>query len=462
MKITHFHAENVHGYLPIDIEFFPDLTFLTGLNGSGKTSALRLLMALLTPNITEFSSIIFTKASVTVSYNNSDVVISASRSSEGLDISLDNVDKKLSLSNVELELFSDPRRNNEESRSPVYDKVIGHKVFKAIKEITTPMFLGLDRHVPSFIWDEEDMRRRIYLSRRLRIENPSRGDTMETGLLGVNLLIADTMHEIRASQEILDDTLRRKLLASAFEYKPSNITNLSKTPSRLELERYRQRLAHIEQAAEGFRLPVPELKTALTSFFESLSSVVDELEKTTEKKNRKESKTKSGLKKAIEPVNNKNLLEWIFNRPQVDSILEHLQWLDKYGSDRSSLHEPIERFVTLINNFFKQTNKCIKVEGKGELHVFLGGSNEPRPVSSLSSGERQLVIMLAHLSLNKNLTNSGVFIVDEPELSLHLDWQERFVDAVREANPSVQLIMATHSPAIILDRIEHCVSLSGE
>ena len=59
MKITKLTAEKVHGYLPLDIEFFDELTFLTGLNGSGKTSALRLLMALLTPNIDELGSISF-------------------------------------------------------------------------------------------------------------------------------------------------------------------------------------------------------------------------------------------------------------------------------------------------------------------------------------------------------------------------------------------------------------------
>jgi len=53
MKVTKFEADNVHGYLPIHIDFLPDVTFLTGLNGSGKTTALRLLMGLLAPNIDE-------------------------------------------------------------------------------------------------------------------------------------------------------------------------------------------------------------------------------------------------------------------------------------------------------------------------------------------------------------------------------------------------------------------------
>jgi predicted ATP-binding protein involved in virulence len=68
--------------------------------------------------------------------------------------------------------------------------------------------------------------------------------------------------------------------------------------------------------------------------------------------------------------------------------------------------------------------------------------------------------MLAHLSLNPSLSGSGIFIVDEPELSLHIDWQEKFVDAIRKANPNVQLILATHSPAIILDRDEACIDLA--
>jgi predicted ATP-binding protein involved in virulence len=50
--------------------------------------------------------------------------------------------------------------------------------------------------------------------------------------------------------------------------------------------------------------------------------------------------------------------------------------------------------------------------------------------------------------------------VDEPELSLHIKWQELFVTAVQEASPKLQLILATHSPSIILDRVDKCVDLS--
>lgn len=118
-------------------------------------------------------------------------------------------------------------------------------------------------------------------------------------------------------------------------------------------------------------------------------------------------------------------------------------------------------FLSLVNEFLDQTGKVVAVGPGGQLTVSVTGSVAGRPISALSSGERQLLVMIAHLSLNPNLAGSGVFIVDEPELSLHIDWQEKFVDAVREANPKVQLILATHSPAIILDRVEACRTLSG-
>ena len=462
MKIIRLHAENVHGYMPIDIEFKPDISFITGVNGSGKTSALRLLMALLTPNMEEFSSITFSQAVVTVEYEDSEVVVSAFKSPEGLELTITDAKDKLCLSNADLELISEPRRR-EEMRSPIHEKIVGHEVFTSIKKMTTPMFLGLDRRffAPISTWDDsDDSRRREFYLRRIRAETHSLRGVAAAGLADVNYLLADKMQEIRAKQESLDENLRGKLLASAFEYKPGDIMNSTKVPSRSELERYRERLAHIERAAEGLRLPVPELKADLTLFFERLTKVVDALERAS-KASKTKNKKQKGTQKDVEPETNKDLMEWYFNRTQADKILDHLQLLDKYGTDRTLLREPINRFMNLTNGFLEQTNKRVEVVGRGNLHVFLNESEKSRPISSLSSGERQLVVMLAHLSLNNNLAASGVFIVDEPELSLHIAWQECFVDAIREANPSVQLIMATHSPAIILDRTESCISLSG-
>ena len=87
--------------------------------------------------------------------------------------------------------------------------------------------------------------------------------------------------------------------------------------------------------------------------------------------------------------------------------------------------------------------------------------NKISSLQALSSGERQMFIMLAHLSLNRSLLKDGVFIVDEPELSLHMAWQDMFVEAVEAANPKLQIILATHAPAIIGGRDALCIPVSS-
>jgi predicted ATP-dependent endonuclease of OLD family len=42
-------------------------------------------------------------------------------------------------------------------------------------------------------------------------------------------------------------------------------------------------------------------------------------------------------------------------------------------------------------------------------------------------------------------------LIDEPEISLHIDWQQRLIDLIRQLNPNAQIILSTHSPALIMD-----------
>ena len=41
--------------------------------------------------------------------------------------------------------------------------------------------------------------------------------------------------------------------------------------------------------------------------------------------------------------------------------------------------------------------------------------------------------------------------MDEPEVSLHFDWQKVLIQYIRELNPTIQIILATHSPAVIIN-----------
>lgn len=44
-----------------------------------------------------------------------------------------------------------------------------------------------------------------------------------------------------------------------------------------------------------------------------------------------------------------------------------------------------------------------------------------------------------------------VLLMDEPEVSLHFEWQKQLIDLILQLNPNVQLIITTHSPAVIMN-----------
>lgn len=446
MKIQHLTASGVHGYLPIDVEFADDLTFLVGLNGAGKTSALRLMMALLTINLEELYLIEFMEATLTVKED--DVLsILASKRNDGLRISIRPSGGDFNITSQDLELYISARSRNG-LRSPVVDSFEHNPVYRRIQSLPKPMFLGIDRR---FFPDPVEMEEAGEHFRRptLRGFVVSRKAGAMDSLNEVNDLVMKKMQSIRSEQEKLDDTLRDNIFARAFEYKPADFQSGPPTPA--EVEKYKRQLKKIEEAAVWLQLPFPEIQNSLNKFLDKMSSAIESL------KVMSRSKSKKGEAVSKLSVNN-DLVEWVVNKPQADRIIEHLKLLEQYTEHRSSLRQPVSRFLLLINNFLAQTKKELIIAEDDTLAVRI--TDKTQPLSALSSGERQLVVMLAHLCLNPRLAISGVFIVDEPEISLHIDWQEKFVSSIQEANPRVQIILATHSPAIILDKDIACREVS--
>ena len=67
----------------------------------------------------------------------------------------------------------------------------------------------------------------------------------------------------------------------------------------------------------------------------------------------------------------------------------------------------------------------------------------------LSSGEKQMLAILLTVLVEDN--RPYVLFMDEPEVSLHVEWQQRLIDLIRELNPNAQIILTTHSPAVIMN-----------
>lgn len=110
------------------------------------------------------------------------------------------------------------------------------------------------------------------------------------------------------------------------------------------------------------------------------------------------------------------------------------------------ISEPKKKFQDLIDDLFAETGKSI-VRTENEIRFSQIG--ETLTPYQLSSGEKQmLVIMLTVLVEDQQ---PYVLFMDEPEVSLHVDWQQRLIDLILTLNPNVQIILTTHSPAVIMN-----------
>lgn len=127
-------------------------------------------------------------------------------------------------------------------------------------------------------------------------------------------------------------------------------------------------------------------------------------------------------------------------------------YIDRYYD----LAESVIVFVDIANDFF--INKEIYINESGVLNIRLN-SGAGLPSNKLSSGERQILTMF-YLLLFKTKRGSLV-IIDEPEISMHVAWQQSlgktFMDVARLRD--LHIIVATHSPQVIHDNWDLAVEM---
>ncbi len=105
-----------------------------------------------------------------------------------------------------------------------------------------------------------------------------------------------------------------------------------------------------------------------------------------------------------------------------------------------ALYNQITLFLKTLEEFILDK----KFEfNSGDLSVKNGGDIT---INRLSSGEKQLLILFIEALLQRQ--QPFIFLADEPELSLHISWQRQIIGAIRSLNPNAQIIVATHSPEV--------------
>lgn len=112
----------------------------------------------------------------------------------------------------------------------------------------------------------------------------------------------------------------------------------------------------------------------------------------------------------------------------------------------AELTKPKKLFQDLVDELFTATAKTIN---RTSNEIFFEQYGETISPYKLSSGEKQILVIMLTALVQEN--KHCVMLMDEPEISLHIEWQQRLVNIIRTLNPNVQIILCTHSPAIIMD-----------
>ena len=120
------------------------------------------------------------------------------------------------------------------------------------------------------------------------------------------------------------------------------------------------------------------------------------------------------------------------------------------------LARKIELLTTIINNRFLYKRTTIDKE---QGLVFTSKNGAILPLEDLSSGEQHELVLFYELLFR--ITPGSLVLIDEPELSLHVVWQEQFLKDVQQVTQltDIDIILATHSPDIISDRRDLVVEL---
>lgn len=135
-------------------------------------------------------------------------------------------------------------------------------------------------------------------------------------------------------------------------------------------------------------------------------------------------------------------------KPYIDGLKAKINALEK-------ILGLTEKFVKNINFFFH--NKTLEFDYLSGIQIKSDSSK--LKLNLLSSGEKQLLLLFCNILPARDKTS--IFIIDEPEISLNVEWQRELIRALLELTEesNIQFIFATHSIELTTQYEENVVDL---
>lgn len=126
---------------------------------------------------------------------------------------------------------------------------------------------------------------------------------------------------------------------------------------------------------------------------------------------------------------------------QLRQVVSDIEEIEAEIEGAAQARNDLERLITRL---FSGPKK-LKFSDRGILVTDADGA--AIGLGSLSSGEKQLLLIL----IEALLAEGNSLMIDEPEISLHVDWQRTLIAAMHTLNPKAQIIVATHSPEVMAE-----------
>lgn len=434
MIISRLQIKGLHGTYDYDVAFNDDLTFIFGENGCGKTTILNIVSSIVTGRIFNLFSYRFDE--ITLFYRKG-----KRRKEERIEISNRGNSCEIRIDSPGIhETIEDIQRIRE-----VYDRDDEYTLERN-------MYAHLD--APRFLRETFDY---IYLplsrfsqdgnspvdgviTRRRNVVRYSEKDLINKNYLNDSLryvedIVRNGFMRISTAENSINVRFRRELLASSLSVTTDYdlgklIENVGDENTLASIEKNRQEYIRILRAIGEWN---SDMNSQVDNFFEKYKEAYE--------------KMRSGEEQGRRFFT----IDFLLMNMEFNRIKQIAAQAQKVEREKEEIRTPINAFLSTVNNFFgiSEDKKHIDINDDGRIVVTADSPKRNVSLYHLSSGEKQIIIIFACLIFGLPAGKGGIYIIDEPEASLHLAWQKMFVESIREVNSSIQLIFATHAPEII-------------
>ncbi len=426
--IESFKIEKLWSYRDIDLTFNDDVNILIGPNGSGKTTILHLLHAILSGDLRSVVNFNFQQAKIGLKSFKSNSV-------RTIKVNIGDESLKLKVGQREysapIDIFSDRRPIRFPLRY-LYerDNVIRNMLSEEIDGESTPIvplvWLPVSRCLPVTEDEEERYKRKKPLE-------------------SVDLRLEDLLEGLSRYHSTLNAQLSERF--REFERQVLSVILFSKKHD--QLKSIRNSVFH-SPPTEAEKDQLLNAFEAAGFLDESMQSRIDDHFAAFDAAKKVFPLIYAGKDIPLE-------FEDTFVIPLIGRTKAMVKYAGELEEDKERIFASLQLYEKTVNSFFY--DKSIKVDRNGILNI---KSSSPSELNwrLLSSGEKQVLILLTQALLK--FDEPVVYIADEPELSLHVTWQEKLLEFLVTLGAQKQIIVATHSPDIVGEFHDKVIDLRRE